>query len=61
MSGDQAVERTGARAPHDPRQRYRALPEPIRLADVVETQESQPVPDPTAGRDPERDFMLRYL
>ncbi len=39
---------------------YRHLPEPIRLEDTVTSQETEPPPDPVGGREPERDFMLRY-
>lgn len=48
-AGDEA---TGA-------ERYRHLPDPVRLEDTVATKETSPVPDPDGGRDPERDFMLR--
>ena len=39
--------------------RYRKLPERIRPEDMIATQETEPPSDPTMGRDPERDFMLR--
>lgn len=39
--------------------RFRTLPERIRPEDTIAVQESEPPPDPTMGRDPERDFMLR--
>ncbi len=39
--------------------RFSQLPPPVRLEDTVATQETRPAPDPTAGRDPDRDFMLR--
>jgi len=39
--------------------RFRKLPERIRPEDMIATQETEPPPDPTMGRDPERDFMLR--
>ena len=48
------------RTPEAVRERYRTLPEPVRLADTVEVHDPLPPPDPTAGRDPERDFVLRY-
>ena len=41
-------------------ERYRHLPPPVRLEDTVEVKETDPAPDPAGGRDPERDFMLRY-
>jgi hypothetical protein len=40
--------------------KYRHLPEPVKLEDTVEIMDESPVPDPQAGRDTERDFMLRY-
>lgn len=41
------------------RRRFRKLPERIRPEDMIAAQETEPPPDPTMGRDPERDFMLR--
>lgn len=38
----------------------RRLPEPVRLEDTVAVHDAAPVPDPHAGQDTERDFMLRY-
>ena len=43
----------------DPTARYRVLPEPVRLDETVIVVETQPVPDPTGGRDPDTDFLLR--
>jgi len=40
--------------------RWRQLPERVRLEDTCEVQEAAPVPDPLAGQDTERDFMLRH-
>ena len=42
-----------------PSSRYRKLPERIQPEDMIAAQETEPPPDPTMGRDPERDFMLR--
>lgn len=39
---------------------YRTLPEPVAYDDMVTSQDTDPVPDPQADRDTERDFMLRY-
>ncbi|MFL6137783.1 MAG: hypothetical protein ACJ74O_08300 [Frankiaceae bacterium] len=47
-----ADERPGA-------ERFRTLPPRTRLEDTVAVQEVSPPADPTMGRDPERDFMLR--
>ena len=43
-----------------PPNKFRQLPEPVRLEDTVATHDAEPVPDPQAGQDSERDFMLRY-
>lgn len=39
---------------------YRRLPEPVPYDDLVESKDPFPPPDPTRGRDTERDFLLRY-
>ena len=47
--------------PNPPRnERFRHLPEPIRLADMTTSQPASEATDPEMGRDPNRDFMLRY-
>jgi hypothetical protein len=46
--------------PADAAARFRHLPEPVDLDATVATHETEPAPDPEGGRDPERDFMLRY-
>jgi hypothetical protein len=48
---------TGKRAPA---KRFDVLPEPIRLEDTIASVEVCDAPDPEAGRDTERDFLLRY-
>ncbi|GAB3262115.1 hypothetical protein [Arthrobacter pigmenti] len=40
--------------------RYRKLPERIRVEDMVAAKETRPVPDPKMGRDTETDFLLRH-
>jgi hypothetical protein len=42
-----------------PSARFRKLPERIPPEDMIAIQETEPPPDPTMGRDPERDFILR--
>jgi hypothetical protein len=42
-----------------PSARFRTLPEHIRLEDTISTQEVDPAPDPTMGRDAELEFLLR--
>lgn len=56
------VEPASAPDPETPRpsERYRELPERVHFKDMVATQETTPPPDPTMGRDTERDFVLRY-
>jgi len=39
--------------------RFRTLPEHVRLEDTISTQEVDPGPDPTMGRDTELEFLLR--
>ena len=39
--------------------RFRKLPERIRPEDMIAVQETDPPPDPTMGRDTDRDFLLR--
>jgi hypothetical protein len=39
--------------------RFRHLPGRILPKDMVTTQDTEPPPEPTMGRDTERDFMLR--
>jgi hypothetical protein len=48
---------TGKRAPA---KHFKVLPEPIRLEDTIASVEVRDAPDPEAGRDTERDFLLRY-
>lgn len=40
--------------------RFARLPEPVRLEDTVESQPTEAARDPEAGRDTDRDFMIRY-
>jgi hypothetical protein len=47
-------------APQADSERFKHLPEPVKLEDTVESQETEPARDPDGGRDPERDFMIRY-
>lgn len=39
---------------------YTRLPDPVALADTIGTQDTDPAPDPTMGRDTETEFMLRH-
>ena len=38
---------------------FTRLPEHIRLEDTFTSQDPDAAPDPTMGRDPDRDFLLR--
>jgi len=40
--------------------RFSRLPDPIRLEDTVEETDTRGVPDPEAGRNTDRDFLIRY-
>ena len=40
--------------------RFSRLPDPIRIEDTVEESDTRPVPDPEAGRNTDRDFLIRY-
>jgi hypothetical protein len=40
--------------------RFATLPAPVRLEDTVATHDVSTPPDPEAGRDTDRDFLLRY-
>lgn len=39
--------------------RFKKLPKRIRPQDMIATQDTEPPPDPTMGRDSELEFMLR--
>ena len=41
-------------------ERFKRLPEPVPYDEMVSTHDTGPLPDPSAERDTERDFMLRY-
>jgi hypothetical protein len=40
--------------------RYTRLPERIKVEDTVESTDTRVARDPEAGRDTDRDFMIRY-
>lgn len=44
----------------EPETRFSHLPEPIKLADTIATQDPTPLPDPEGGRDTDIEFLLRY-
>ena len=39
--------------------RFRALPEHVKLEDTTATQDTDPPPDPTMGRDADLSWLLR--
>jgi hypothetical protein len=41
-------------------ERFKQLPDRIRLEDTIETHDTRIARDPEGGRDPEHDFMLRH-
>jgi hypothetical protein len=43
-----------------PAKRFKVLPLPVKLEDTIASQEVRDAPDPEAGRDTDRDFLLRY-
>jgi hypothetical protein len=46
--------------PAEGSERFKHLPEPIRLEDTVESKDTRTARDPEDGRDTDRDFMIRY-
>jgi hypothetical protein len=47
-------------APEPDSQRFKRLPERVRLEDTVEIKDTNVARDPEGGRDTDRDFMIRY-
>ncbi|HZL03548.1 MAG TPA: heme biosynthesis protein HemY [Cellulomonas sp.] len=44
-----------------PAAQFTVLPDHIRLEDTITSQPAAEPADPTMGRDPDQDFMLRYI
>ena len=42
-------------------QRFKRLPERVKLADTIETYDTHVARDPEGGRDTDRDFMFRHI
>jgi hypothetical protein len=59
MSADE-VEQDAVESPEPDTQRFKRLPERVRLEDTVESQDTRATQDPEGGRDTDRDFMIRY-
>ena len=53
------IARQDTAAPEATANRWAALPEPIRIADTITSQETVPARDPEMGRDTETEFLLR--
>jgi hypothetical protein len=58
--GERERERDSVTEPESGAQRFKRLPEPVKLEDTVESQETDAARDPEGGRDTDRDFMIRY-
>jgi len=58
--GEQAEERdtSAERAPDS--QRFKRLPERVKLEDTIESKDTNVARDPEGGRDTDRDFLIRY-
>ncbi len=39
---------------------FHKLPKAVRLEDTITSQDVEPVPDPEAGMDTDRQFLIRY-
>jgi hypothetical protein len=46
--------------PESQSQRFKRLPERVKLEDTVESRKTKAARDPEGGRDTDRDFMIRY-
>jgi hypothetical protein len=53
-------ERSAVEVERTPTARWRTLPCPVGVQEMRTSQESVGAPDPEGGRNPERDFLLRY-
>jgi hypothetical protein len=53
-------EQDASTEPEPGSQRFKRLPERVKLEDTVESQDTDPARDPEGGRDTDRDFMIRY-
>ncbi|HST49657.1 heme biosynthesis protein HemY [Jatrophihabitans sp.] len=59
--GEQEEEPDDIAEPAADSQRFKRLPERVRLEDTVETKDTNVARDPEGGRDTDRDFMFRHL
>jgi hypothetical protein len=59
--GGEEEERDDIAEPASDSQRFKRLPERVRLEDTVASQDTRVARDPEGGRDTDRDFMFRHL
>ena len=57
---DHADQRDAEAKPEPSAERFKHLPEPVKLEDTVESEATEAARDPEGGRDADRDFMIRY-
>lgn len=60
MAEDEEDRDASAEPAADP-QRFKQLPERVRVEDTIATKDTRVARDPEGGRDTERDFMFRHL
>ena len=53
-------ERSAIEVERTPTARWRTLPTPIGMDEMRTSQDTHGTPDPEGGRNPDRDFLLRY-
>lgn len=59
MSADEEEQDAGEE-PESGSQRFKRLPDRVKLEDTVESLDTRATQDPEGGRDTDRDFMIRY-
>lgn len=59
--GGNEEERDAIAEPASDLQRFKRLPERVRLEDTLESHDTNTARDPEGGRDTDRDFMFRYM
>ncbi|HEX8303523.1 MAG TPA: hypothetical protein VF612_01475 [Jatrophihabitans sp.] len=57
---DATEEEPDAIEPAADSQRFKRLPERVRVEDTTESKDTNVARDPEGGRDTDRDFMIRY-
>ncbi|HEY3632575.1 MAG TPA: hypothetical protein VGL21_16850 [Jatrophihabitantaceae bacterium] len=60
MSDEQERDGQPDAEPDTGSERFKHLPEPIRLEDTVESKDTRVARDPEDGRNTDTDFMIRY-